>query len=51
MTLFILAMTGFTQENLKQQQQQVEASKQLAEKLKVEKDNISIFHYNSFYFL
>ena len=37
MTLFILAMTGFTQENLKQQQQQIEASKQLAEKLKVEK--------------
>jgi len=37
MTLFILAMTGFTQENLKQQQQQVEVTKQLAEKLKVEK--------------
>ena len=37
MTLFILAMTGFTQENLKKQQQQVEVTKQLAEKLKVEK--------------
>ena len=37
MTLFILAMTGFTQENLKQQQRQVEVAKQLAENLKVEK--------------
>ena len=37
MTLFILAMTGFTQENLKQQQKQVEVAKQLAENLKVEK--------------
>ena len=37
MTLFILAMTGFTQETLKQQQQQQQTAKQLAEKLKGEK--------------
>ena len=37
MTLFILAMTGFTQESLKQQQQQQQTAEQLAEKLKVEK--------------
>ncbi len=37
MTLFILAMTGFTQETIKQQQQQQQTAEQLAEKLKVEK--------------
>ena len=46
MTLFILAMTGFTQENLRQQKQQIEIAKQLAEKLRAEKihaevDNLS----------
>ena len=37
MTLFILAMTGFTQQTIKAQQQQVETAKKLAQKLKVEK--------------
>lgn len=37
MTLFILAMTGFTQQTVKMQQQQVETAKKLTEKLKVEK--------------
>lgn len=34
MTLFVLAMTGFTQETIKQQQSQIEASKELVEKLR-----------------
>lgn len=34
MTLFVLAMTGFTQNKLEQKQQQIEASKELIEKLK-----------------
>jgi chemotaxis protein MotB len=33
MTLFVLAMTGFTTEKVKQQQAQIEASKELVEKL------------------
>ena len=37
MTLFILAMTGFTQQTVKMQQEQVETAKKLTEKLKVEK--------------
>ena len=37
MTLFILAMTGFTQENVKLQQQQIAASEELAENFKSEK--------------
>jgi len=34
MTLFVLAMTGFTQQSLEQKQNQIKASKELAEKLK-----------------
>lgn len=34
MVLFVLAMTGFTQETVKQKQSQMEASKELVEKLK-----------------
>lgn len=34
MVLFVLAMTGFTQDSVKQKQQQMEASKELVEKLK-----------------
>lgn len=34
MTLFVLAMTGFTQQSLDQKQNQIEASKELIEKLK-----------------
>lgn len=34
MTLFVLAMTGFTQDSLKQKTQQIEASKELVERLK-----------------
>lgn len=34
MTLFVLAMTGFTQESIEQKQQQIEVSKELVEKLK-----------------
>lgn len=34
MTLFVLAMTGFTQQSLEQKQNQIEASKELIEKLK-----------------
>lgn len=34
MVLFVLAMTGFTQETVKQKQTQMEASKELVEKLK-----------------
>ena len=34
MTLFVLAMTGFSQETVKQKQTQIEASKELVEKLK-----------------
>lgn len=37
MTLFILAMTGFTQESVKLQQQRAQTASELAEKLKVEK--------------
>ncbi|MBR6098333.1 OmpA family protein [bacterium] len=37
MTLFILAMTGFTQQTIKAQQQQAETAKKLTEKLKIEK--------------
>ena len=37
MTLFILAMTGFTQQTVKMQQEQVETAKKLTEKLKIEK--------------
>lgn len=34
MTLFVLAMTGFTQESVEQKQQQIEVNKELIEKLK-----------------
>lgn len=34
MTLFVLAMTGFTQETVELQQNQIKASEQMAEKLK-----------------
>lgn len=34
MVLFVLAMTGFTQDSVKQKQQQMQASKELVEKLK-----------------
>ena len=33
MTLFVLAMTGFTQQNIDQQQQQIEVNKEMIEKL------------------
>lgn len=36
MTLFVLAMTGFTQESVKQKTQQIEANKELIENLKNE---------------
>ena len=36
MTLFVLAMTGFTTEKVKQQQAQIESSKELVEKLQQE---------------
>ena len=35
MTLFVLAMTGFTQETIQLQQNQMKASEQIAEKLKL----------------
>ena len=38
MTLFILAMTGFTQDTVQQKQEQIKASQELTEKL--EKENI-----------
>lgn len=46
-TLFILAMTGFTQESVRVQQQQAEAAKQLTEKLKVEKIDAEVDVYGS----
>ena len=46
-TLFILAMTGFTQQTLKQQQQQQQTAHQLAEKLKVEKIKAEVDIYGS----
>lgn len=42
MTLFILAMTGFTQENVKLQQQQIAASEELAENFKREKIDVDV---------
>ena len=42
MTLFILAMTGFSQEKIKVEQQRVEATKQLAEKLQNEKIDATV---------
>lgn len=47
MTLFILAMTGFTQASVKVQQQQVETSKKLAEKLKIEKIDAEVDMFGS----
>ncbi len=47
MTLFILAMTGFTQATIKQQQQQQETAKELAEKLKVEKIDAEVDIFGS----
>lgn len=46
-TLFVLAMTGFTQATVKMQQQQAETSKHLAEKLKVEKIKAEVDMYGS----
>lgn len=46
-TLFVLAMTGFTQATVKTQQQQAETSKHLAEKLKVEKIKAEVDMYGS----
>lgn len=37
MTLFVLAMTGFTQDTIKQKMQQMEVNKELVEQLKTEK--------------
>lgn len=34
MTLFVFAMTGFTQQNMEQKKQQMEMSKELVENLK-----------------
>lgn len=42
MTLFILAMTGFSQEKLQVQQKRIEATKQLAEKLQNEKIDATV---------
>ena len=42
MVLFVLAMTGFTQETVKQKQSQMEASKELVEKLKEADINASV---------
>lgn len=46
-TLFILAMTGFTQASLKSQQQQAETAKKLAEKLKIEKIDAEVDMFGS----
>lgn len=40
MTLFVLAMTGFTQDTVRQKTQQIEANKELVEQLK--KENIDV---------
>jgi len=62
MTLFVLAMTGFTQQNINVKKAQVEASKELAEKLKandidaevdemtgdVKISNLELFELNSY---
>lgn len=62
MTLFVLAMTGFTQQNINIKQAQVEASKELAQKLKeqnieaivdkmtgdVKISNLQLFEINSY---
>lgn len=62
MTLFVLAMTGFTQESVKQKQSQIEASQELVEKLKeanieatvdemtgdVKISNLELFDVNSY---
>ena len=42
MTLFILAMTGFSQEKLQVQQKRIEATKQLTEKLQNEKIDATV---------
>ena len=39
MTLFVLAMTGFTQETVELQQNQIKASEQMAERLSEELKN------------
>ena len=40
MTLFVLAMTGFTQQSLEQKKQQIETSKELIENLQEEERNL-----------
>lgn len=42
MVLFVLAMTGFTQDSVKQKQTQIEASKELVEKLKEANINATV---------
>ena len=46
-TLFILAMTGFTQQTIKQQQQQQQTAEKLAQKLEVEKIKAEVDVYGS----
>ena len=47
MTLFILAMTGFTQQTIKQQQQQQQTAEKLAKKLEVEKIKAEVDLYGN----
>ena len=44
MTLFVLAMTGFTQDSIQQKQEQIKASQELIEKLKSEGINIDLIN-------
>ena len=47
MTLFILAMTGFTQQTVKQQQEQQQTAEKLAKKLEAEKIKAEVDLYGS----